>query len=270
MKLFINSLIFFVAFFVLIGASLYGVITPDNTPVAKVGSMQLAPFKNGLSLYQGYRGYYYTLSPFNDYLITNDGVRQTYISNKELSEKKFKSSYKNSHWDDIIQTVKSYLDVPQPTISFNSKRSIGYEAEISENSVIVKNFVILADQEKTPKILGSTMSWQASDIVFDKTGNLYNYLLLKDIENFANTYGIKLHQDLGELRVPVAEGKIVIVNPSLSSVLVVKALPNQRMFINREWRLVELEQKAPKTDTIYRTSIKIELYESPKEAIKAL
>lgn len=256
-------------FFVLIGASLYGVLTPDNVPVAKVGSMQLAPFKNGLSLYQGYRGYYYIFSPFNDYFITNDGVRRTFISEKELSQKKFKSSYKSSHWDDIIQTVKSYLEIPQLIISFNSKRAIGYEAEISKNSAIVKNLVILSDQEKTPRILGSTMSWQASDIVFDKTGNLYNYLLLKDIENFESTYGIKLHQDLGELRVPVADGKIVIVNPSLSSVLVVKALPNQRMFINREWRLVEVEQLA-KTDTVYHTSIKIEVYESPKEAIKAL
>src|SRR5438105_2893918 len=115
-----KSLFFFLAFHLLIFASLYGVSVPNNSPAVAVGSMQLSTYKDGLVLYQGFRGQNYNISPFNDYTTAEDGKRTSFITADELKQGNYNSTYNRPHWDAVNEFIKTYLGILTPEISFHA------------------------------------------------------------------------------------------------------------------------------------------------------
>lgn len=265
MKIFLKSFFFLFALIFLAFASVYGVIVPENIPIRPVGTMQLAPFKDGLSLFQGDTGYYYTFSPFNDYFISPDGARSTYISQEELTNNQYNSNFKKNHWTDIKNILEAYVGDTSPTLTFRAQRETIYTSLIQNNKVTIKQEI--SKNSRIPiQVVGMTIPFRGTDIVYDDFGQLYTYQPDEDIVAFQQLYGIKLDQPTDDTRSPIPSRKVILVNPHITGVIVVKARENQRLWINQNAKLIEVETLVNPNAEDYTTSIDVEVYPDPIQA----
>lgn len=261
---------FFFTLFILLGiASLLGVVVPDNVPTRSVGSMQIAPFKNGLSLYQGNRPYFYTFSPFNDYYVTDDGLRNTIISEGEVQEIQYKSTLRTSQAKDITRSILSYFNAANPSIKFITDKEAEYSTKVNGNAVTVTHDFKFR-KDISVQSLGSTIPFYGIDFIYDKEGNLYTKQSDEDIVSFEKFYGIKLTKKTEEFRIAIPEKSLIIVNPNVASAIVVKASDSQTMWVNRNTRMIEVEEQIIPLSGEYRSSMNVEIYENPQEAQKYL
>lgn len=267
---FLKNLVYFIIFLFLLVASLYGATTPQNKPIKAIGTMQIAPFKDGISIYQGHTGEYYVFSPFNDYAINEDQTRSSYISTQELTDNKFKSTFKEFHLIEIKKTIEGYLGTINPSINFRTQKNIKYSTNINKNRLTINTDISFPDNNSVPRILGSTISYQGTDFIFDTKGNLYNYLSDNDISSFKNIYKIHLASSLDELRIHIPDGKIIIVNPHMTGVIVIRSQKGQNLWVNRNFRLIEVEKMITPKDDRYTTTLHVEVYKNLEEAQKTL
>ena len=258
----IISVVAFFSFLILCAVSLYGVILPENTPVTSVGGMQLATFKNGLSLFQGNRGYYYSVSPFNDYEIVDGNSRSSLIWQDEVEHNTYTTDFNKSYFSHIIESLQGYFGWTTPTISFANTKQINYTSDVNKNIATITTTVQTPDDAH---ILGITFSYTGKDFVYDKTGKLYNFKDELEIQNFKKIYGISLNMSSSEnLRPAILTKSIIIVNPYLSSVMLIRANKDQKMYINRNAKLIEIEKLVQKNN--YTNTVTIEVYPDPNEA----
>lgn len=253
MKQFITNL-FIITVFVFLGlVSLYGVLVPDNVPVKAIGVMQLSVFKNGLALYQGDRLYYYTYSPYNDYFVLSDGSSKTFFTQEELNEKRFTINIQSSKIKDIQTAILSYFGLAMPQITFYGKnKQIDYLSLVSDNKMIItRRFKI--EGSESPQIFGSTLNYYGLDFIYDKSGNSYGYKSENEIAG-------------GDFRTEIQDKTLVIVNPDIAGVIVVKANENQTLWVNRNTRMIEIEEQIFPTNGYYTISINVEVYENQRQA----
>lgn len=270
MKHFFINIFFFIVIIFLGIASLYGVLVPDDVPVRAVDTMQVAAFKSGLALYQGNRQHYYAFSPYSDYLILKEDARSSFFSQEEIEKDRFTTDLHSSHFLDIRNAIFSYFNIVSPSIKYTGEdKEIEYLSEVVDNSlVITRNLKIKTNNP--PRILGTTISYLSTDFVYDKTGNLYTYQSEDDKERFASLYNVHLSQKIDESRIKISDDSIVIFNPYLSSVIVVRIKPSQMIYVNRNTRLIEVEESVTTESSVYTTSFKVEIYNNPIEAQKYL
>lgn len=269
MKRFITNLFFFTVLLFLGLASLYGVLVPDNVPVKTVGVMQLSAFKNGLSLYQANRPYYYSMSAYNDYFLLADGNRSVFLSKEEIKDNRFTTNFHTSHTKDIANAILAYFNAANPQISFyGENKEIEYDTESSNNALIITRRV--KANGNNPQVLGTTFTYYGIDFIYDKSGNLYAYQSEEELANFARFYGVVLNLKTEEFRIPIPDKTAVIVSPYLAGAIVVRANDNQTLWVNRNTKMIEVEEQANPQDGYYTTSLTVEVYENPKEAQRAL
>lgn len=258
----------------LLVGSLYGARIHETTPVMAVGSMQIAPFKNGLSLYQGYRGQYYAFSPFNDYLLDATGSRSSLITEDEANQGSYRSNLHTSRVADITNAIKSYFGISSPTITFWTNKSIKYTAYIDKNKLQVKRDIFFPYGINQPHKVATTLAFHGGDFVFDATGTLYNYQTSSDIGAFEKIYGIHLTQNLTDFRMIVPDQIIYIVNRYVSGTIVVRAGEQQQLYVDRNAKLIEIEETVvpikERESAHYQTTMQVEVFQTPKEAITSL
>lgn len=270
MKQFVINIFIFLVLIVLGLTSLYGMPVPDNSPAGVVGPMQMAAFKNGLSLYQVNRPYYYTFSPYSDYLEMNDGTRNILVSPKKVKEDKVTSDLHASHLEDLKNSILSYVGMVSPHITFSTGgKIIRYSSEINDDKVKVSR-VLHAKDTKNVKSSGLALNYFWEDFVFDKSGNLYTGKSEEDIADFEKIYGIRLTAQNSDLRVEIPEKELVIVNQYLSSVIVVKVPKNATLWVNKNSRTIEAEENIEGKKGDITSSLIVEVYQSPQEAKKSL
>ena len=269
MKRFVINIFFFIVLIFLGLASLYGVLVPDNVPLKAVGAMQLSAFKNGLSLYQANRPYYYSFSPYNDYFLLADGNRSVFLSEEEIKDNRFTTNFHTSHLKDIENAILAYFNGADPQITFyGENKEIEYYTESSNNTLTITRRA--KANGDNPQTLGMTLTYYGMDWVYDKLGNLYAYQSDEEIASFARFYGVVLKLKTEEFRIPVPDKIVVIVSPYLASIIVVRATDNQTLWVNRNTKTIEVEERVNPQDGFYSSSLKVEVYESPREAQKAL
>ncbi len=266
MKEFIKSIFFFTILIFLGLVSLYGVLVPDNVPVKATGVVQFGVFKTGLALYQGDRPYYYTFSPYNDYFVLSDGSRNNFFSQEEIKEKRFTTNMHRSKIKDIRSVILSYFGLALPQISYyGENKQIDYFSQVRDNKVtITRRFKV--EGSNSPQIFGSTLNYYGIDFVYDKSGNLYGYKSEDEIANFAKFYGITFTAKTEDSRTEVLDKTIIIVNPDVAGAMVVKANENQILWVNRNTRMIEIEEQSVPTNGYYTTTINVEVYENPGQA----
>lgn len=265
-----KNLIYFVLVILLGLVCLLGVVLPENKPVRAVDNLQLSAFKNGLSLFQADRNFYYTFSPFNDYYVLDGGSRISIITKEEIFADKFTIN-PSSHLTNLSNSLEAYFNVYLPLITFFTDKGvqIDYTTEVAGQTLIVTNKLRLPENIN-PALLGTTITYNADDFVFDKEGNLYTYQSDEDINLFAKIYGVKLTYFNDEPRIALPDQAIFIVNPKLSSVLLVRAGKTQTIFLNRQNKIIELEQKPDQLTEEIISSIQVEVFEDLKEAFKKI
>lgn len=263
--------LFFCVLLIIIGiASLYGVLIPKNNPVKAVGSMQLAPFENGLALYQQDKPYYYGFSPYNDYVISGVGTRSSLITVQELNDKRFSTDFKISYLAEIKNALLNFFNLDTPGISYSTENyQISYQSKLDSKSVLI-NRKINIKNDKIPPISGMTMTYAGSDFIYDQSGHLYNFQNNEDLTLFEKLYGIHLEYQAGEPRISVGDKTILIMNPLIASVMVISAKENQSLYINRDNRIIEVEGTPNRQGKEITDSIRISVYQNPQEAEKSL
>lgn len=270
MKPFSKSLLVFSLFVALMIASLYGAVTPKNTPISSVGSMQIAPHKNGLSLYQSYRGQYYSFSPFNDYEVGANYTRSSFISQDEIRQATYTSSLKPNNFRAILNVIGGYLGHQTPSMTFKTAKTIQYFSAVHGNRLTIIRTLILPENNAKKRRLGMTLSFHGGDFVYDGSGNLYNYWSDENMLAFERAYGIRLALKQDELQIPIETNAVAVVNRSVASTMVIKARPNQTLLINRNSKFIEIEEDIEPKDGVYTSSMDLEIYQDPKEAQQSL
>lgn len=269
MKKLLQSLLFTVLFLILLCISMLGSISPKQLS-ATAGSYQIAAFDNGLSVFQNSRGKYYTLSPFNDYELNPDRSRSSFISFEEIENKSFSQNADKNYVQKLTQSFMDYFGKNGEEITFQSTdKTITYSASVNGSHVKIERTVVFEDNS-SPRILGTTVSFQGNDFVYDTKGNLFTYIPSSQIESFNKNSGTALLANLDLLQIPLADKKVFIVNPDLAGVIGVKGKPDQTVRINRDAKLIEIEELVKPKDGTYTSSFDIYLFESPEEGFMNL
>ena len=266
LKLF-QSLAVFITVILLCLFSLYGVVTPNNNPYSSFGFFHLAPFSNGLSLFQPGRNIYYAFSPLNDYFVMN-GKRKTLISSQDYSGNVYNNDLDKSKFEKIKNTLLSYLLRGETEISYRGKENIRYTSIKNENGYTITREYIPEPNTK-PEQTAITLLYKSGDYVFDETGNIYSYKSDNEIDLFYQKYGFQLRPTGDDLTKEVNGNMICIANPNLFGVICLASRKDQTIAVDRNSSLIKVEQKAVvNAEGSYKSSVKVVITDSPKEAFR--
>jgi hypothetical protein len=254
--------VFFTLILIITGlASIYGVLISERSPVLAIGSMQLAPFSSGFALFQENRPYYFSFSPYNDYIVTDDNSKSALITKAEVDAKSFTTDLHILKILDIQNNLLNYFNLDHPNLTFStSNYQFTYRVEAKNNKLIlsrnlqIKNNII-------PKLVGSTVNYFGTDFVYDQSGRLYVFKQPEDITWFSQFYGVNLTYEQGEDRIMIPGKVVTIVNPSVAGAIVIRARDNQNLFVDRPAHLIEIEDPVVKVGDNITTSMNIEIYD---------
>lgn len=264
----LQSIGFFILFCLLLTVSVLGVSVPRTGPVVSVGPMQASAFDDGISLYQSYRGVYYTVSPFNDYVITQDG-RSSYISKEAIDSKDYTVSFSTNPLITIPQVVGAYLFNRDPSLRFTTDGEIMHYTATANGDELTVTSQINDQIPPDPQKLGITLAYHSDDLVFDDTKTVYSFWDNTDLATFKQIYGYSLKPSQDHLMITVPSGHIFLMNPNLSGLIEVKAEPGQQLIINRNAKLIEVVQPAHKdANGTYSAVLHVQTFESPREVLK--
>lgn len=264
-----KSILTLLLFCVLMIVSLVGVVLPSKSSVEAIGTMQIAPFSAGLSLYQGYRGLFYSFSPFNDFYIDGKNNRSALISRDEIEHQTYTVTDNPSLPKKIFSTVTSYLGILNTSLTFHidNGNTFAYTTSQKGNTLTLTSTILLPHTSGI-KIIGNTLTYQADDIIFDNQKNVYNFWKDTDLATFDKTYDITLTPKMDEIYIPIPDKTIYITNPNASFIIKITAGENQTLYVNRNSRLIEVQTPAQEKNNRYKTSVTVQIFENPKEALK--
>lgn len=267
MKSFAISILFFLLFVLFCLGAAFGVLRPEHSSVSSIGPLQVAAYDNGISIYQNFRGHYYSTSPFNDYLITSSGKRTALIGSQELTDGSFTTSFAKPTFARIYESVGNYLGFVTPSITyFTQGKTIDYKTSLKGNRMTLTTTVSLKKEAKVKEI-GSTISFNSGDFIYDSQGKLYTYIPENTLQLFANTYGTTLTPTLEDLNIVVPSKTVFLYNPEVAGVIAIHAGRNQTLQINRDAKLIEITQKPnPENINLQSISVEIEGLSDPKTA----
>lgn len=266
----VKSIFFFAIFIGLCLFSLYGVFIYSYQIYAPIGNYKLSVFDNGLAVYQKDRPFFYTISPVNDYTLDHAGIRNSLIISSDLEQKKVKSNFEKSKWESIYIGVLHYFGLWKPSIQFTSDKEVIYDTDLFRNQVIINKKLGISGNPDI-KYWGTTFTFKGGSILFDEKKILYSYQYDSDVDLLKKYFGLNLSKviNVGRFKIP---GKIIfILNPNLSGVLEIKANMNQDIWINKDARMIELEEKVQEQiNGFYQTSLEVDVLDDIGEVSKKL
>lgn len=255
-------------FMCLMALSLFGAKLPDNSPTP-LGGMQVSVFENGISLFQGYQGQYYTVSPFNDFYITPRGERFSFIPLDDIRQKNYHTSHKKNTLSYYAFTFLSYFIPQKPVQEFSSDTiRARYTATMNGNRATIRYAAELAS--KQARFSGITLTYSKASIIFDNAYQLFDYQSQNSIDDFSATFNIPLVTNSFDLQETVETNALIIVNPYYSQSFIVRAPANTTMVVNRNARLIEITRDISSPSHNLSGELYIETYSSPSEAINSL
>jgi hypothetical protein len=226
--------------------SVVGVTLPEHPELQAVGPFQLGIFSIDLALYQPLQNtHYYSMSPFNDYLITASQDRQALLSLDELRNKSFQLIPSYPFDQKLAGTLMSYLQLTSPKVTLKGSNTITYWTSVRGNNLTVYR-QIEPLKNVSPIGVASTLSFDPEDYVFDSQGHLYTEKSPAEIALFQRLYNIVLTPNNSPDPQLVADSKVIIVNPHLTGQLVITKDANQLLQVDTRYGLVELIQPLPK------------------------
>lgn len=231
--------------------TVWGVVVPKSYPVLSTGSFQLAAFDTNISFYQHARNsQYYALSPFNDYLITTNNVRNPILSYKDYQDKKYQVLSEISPLLQTFHFFKSFFNTPTLQFDLKSDHEVRYSATQQQNTFTITRTFIPASQTQVVAT-GSTFQFGNEDIVFDPVSHeLYASPSEEQTSIVQKIYGIQLDAlqlpEYGtEERWIVPSGKVSIINPETGGILTIVSHENQQMLVDPYTHLIELVEGVP-------------------------
>ncbi|MBI3379733.1 hypothetical protein HY029_03205 [Candidatus Gottesmanbacteria bacterium] len=268
MKKIIYSVFFLSVFIILCFISLYGVIVSPLELSYSVGGYQIAAFERGLAFYQPNTRYFYTFSPFNDYIVDVDGKRMPLYSKDDVKLGKYKSDLDKPQWEKIVSVILKYFNLSSPEISYQGEKNVDYITTVDGNKVIVDRYIWWKNNNSIVNT-GTTLTYYPGDFIFDAGGNLYTYQSEKEIESFKKIYGVDLRYETTDLRVNVPTQFLFIINPQLSGVIKLSVNDGQMIWIDRNSRLIDIEQTIKEVEK-YKSSVTLEIFDTPQKALKSI
>lgn len=239
----IKDLVLVLAVLLIMAGGLFGVGLPFRFPIAEVGEYQLAAFDSGLALYQfGRRSPFYSMSPLNDFYVTEEGYRATHLSNEEFEAKEFETNLSRNKPLRIYEAVVAYFGKLDPKYVVTKEGvEVWYESEVSGNEAEITK-TIKFDEPTVVNGQGVTFSYDPGDIVFDPVSlRIYSSATREEIRLIEELYGLKLVPS-GNVFVSgkLSQKAVSLVNPSVPGVITVKAGLGQEMLLDNRFRFVEI------------------------------
>jgi len=263
MKKIIRNILFFVILIVILIITLFGLSIAKNTLVSPVGLMQIASFDNGISLFQNDRGTFYAFSPFNDYYVEN-GDRTSLISFDEIEGKKYKNNLEKSKFEQLSEMFKSYFRLDTPSLSYFASTNSFYDTQIIGNKLTITKKVS-GIESNVENIQAFTLPFNSNDFVFDSNSNLYTYIPDRQLHLFELIYEKTLTPQLDELEIIVPSKTLYIYNTQMAGLITINASNSQTIKINRNAKLIEIEENISPNKGIYTQQLQIAILDNPKK-----
>ncbi len=235
------SLVVITALIVVVIVTFMGVLT---VPLSQqIGQFRLSTTDLGISLSQPVSHATYLLNGYNDYVVDASGNRFAIVP-FENRENVVKDDGQQKNIGSLANYVAAYF-MQKPIryrFIFDEAEAI-YTADAHDNIVTVtrtiSNYPLVTKAEK----LGVTFKYERDDLVFDEQGILYTENTIEDHHTLESVLGITLtRHDSSERRPQLAGKALYIVNPHVSGALVIRVASHQTIAINKDSRIVELEQ----------------------------
>jgi hypothetical protein len=244
---------------------------PRQTVTSSVGSYLLSAFPTGLAFYSGSAdGHYYSVSPFNDYLITKDGFRMALVSGETFNPDTFTAANSHTKIVRILETIGNYFGWVTPPYSLNKPQTITYSVnQLNSNTVtITKNQTF--PKNVSAQTTGITLSYQSDDFVYSpETGSLFTEHTNSEIAWLKEITGITItqllipteYQDTRLFTWEIESKKVVIVNQNHAGYIVIEAQYNQTLLVNPKDHLVEVVDTVPLNSSTHASSMTVEIVE---------
>lgn len=236
-------IIIFFFFLLAIFVNLVFLIKPENFYHLAFGNFQLGSYRNGLGIFENHRFHnFYSLSPYNDYLIVNNQKIQLWSTDDDQTQLQIKFS---PAWHNLVTEIfKNYFFSPAVNYSFKNKDiKLVYRAEkINDQCLLITKTISVKNQQNLQKI-GTTFSFNDTDFVFSpSTFQLYSNNSQEDLSVFTNVYQQNLSlSSIYTEPVLLSDSAIALKSLDNSGFLLVKIDPSQKFMIDQLNRLLILE-----------------------------
>ncbi|MGE5042146.1 MAG: hypothetical protein ACM3IJ_04555 [Candidatus Levyibacteriota bacterium] len=260
----LKSVLFFILFLAVAAGAFYGVAEPQNTLISSVGPMQLTAGGAGLSLFQGSTGQYYDFSPFKDTVTFQNTTTNALVTAQDIQSTGYKTSLKVPFIQNLWETFLFYTGADTPSMRFLTGKNITYSSTIKANKLIVTRTI---QGEKNPITkTDMTITFHAMDFVFDRTGNLYNYVDPGTQSFFEQTYNKTLTPQLNDTSITVMGNIVFIYNPKIAAVMAIQTVGNQTITVDRNEKVIRISETPKVKNNIYQDSLQVTVLNTPKEA----
>lgn len=227
-----------------IGVFIYSLTGTPTVPVTiPVGDLYLSETEFGLSLFQSTKHASYFMNAYNDYYIDREGKRTAFIPLGD--QRKLITTAKPNTTEKIVRQVNAYFGNYEIASEFGNSFKMRYFADVANQTIRVTRRISLYPQVITAAKIGTTLTYSRDDFVFDETGALYTENTDSNRELLERVAGIDLTPHDSSVRRPAAGRKIYVVNPRIGVVLMLTAADKQEVFVNKDYKIIELEEKNP-------------------------
>lgn len=243
-----------------------GAVFPNPFPQQTVGPFDLASFPTGLALYQINKSpHFYSISPLDDYYLDENNDRNPILTANDFQEKRFTTKTTSGTWEKYAYALQAYFQAVPLFYSLDGKNDLQMTAEVHDQNIKIHKHVRIPSADKI-LALGNTFKLDMDDFAFDSSGVLYTNPSTELRQEFQEHYGITLTNAptltppniLPIPRQKIESGVIIVHNPHMSGFLVIKAQPNQELWLNLQNYLIEVIEPLPTASSqVYETSMTI-------------
>lgn len=251
---------------VLLLVSIWFAPLSEPTAVRSVAALNIGEFPSGLALYtnNGEQASYYSLSPWNDYVVDKFGTKHLLASGEiPLSLNPKLTDF--ARVSRIGITIADYFKLRE--LSFHTSKPLEtcyHIDQLTDNEVTISRQVTVEKRGQYIKT-ALTLTFNDDDVVYSPQSNkLLSATTLDQVRNFYNKYQLWLNpQELPQEQIantPIAwevpSGEVVLFSPSLNKRLLITAQPSQRLVVNQTARTIELHQDIPADTLIVKSELK--------------
>jgi hypothetical protein len=237
---------------VIILVSLAGMFLPQAPSQANVGPYRVAAFPSGLAVFMDTESWHYAISPLNDYVIENTGIRYALLTPEEFTRKTYQNSADRPTWQKVPESALAQLGLRTPWYKFSDDQfSATYTTNKKHNQIRVTRWLRLP-ADKTYTETGLTFKFNPDDFVFDPdTRFLYTEREAADISQFSEITRLNPIDVAGQMREKLGPGvnlprwqvegdRVLVANLAYPGGLQVVAEPGQTIYINPDNSSIEV------------------------------
>lgn len=217
-----------------------------------VGPYRVEAFPSGLAVFMDTESWHYAISPLNDYLLTDTGIRYALLTGDGFSHKLYTNSTDRSHALQVYESITSQLDLRTPWYSFTATPYTGTYTVLKRPNALKVTRWLKLPPDHTYTETGITFTYNPDDYVYDPSNNnLYTERTPQEMSTFhkiTNTHLIpiaaqqrqKLTPGQNLPRTRIEAGSVIVTNLAYPGGLKITAEPGQTLFINPDNHSIEL------------------------------